>query len=298
MALLHKPHVPESKLAHLLAVATIMLSACLGNIGDSPDDGISLAPANDSGTDGSPADLAGVPCDVAVLIETNCLGCHINTAPALGSLDALTAMASSDPSRTVAAIALDAMRGIGAAMPPSGTALSEAEIAPFADWVAAGMPAGDCGAADPGPNPFDVAPVCSTGLFWTSGDDGSREMHPGQACINCHDSESEGPNYVIAGTVFATGHEPDDCYGSDGDLQGASVHVTDANGQQISLPVRDAGNFYLEDGTVVFPISVKVVYGGKEIAMPSLLQAGQGDCNSCHSQYGTDEAPGRIILPP
>ena len=304
-----KAHVSEHRHA-LLPIAAIVLSACVAQIGDAPGKagGDPSDPNNTGNTTGSggtsnPTDLGGLPCDVAALIETHCLVCHgspINQPPALGSLDALMAPAPKDPSRTVAEVALDSMRGIGIAMPPNGPQLSDADIAPFADWIAAGMPAGDCGSAPTGPDPFAVDPVCTTNTYWNQGNEGSRQMHPGVACIKCHQSSGggEGPQYQIAGTVYPTGHEPDDCYGNVGDLQGAYVAVTDANGQQLQLAVGNAGNFYLEQGNVAFPISVKVVYGGKEIAMPDKLQVGQGDCNDCHTQNGANNAPGRIILPP
>ena len=38
-------------------------------------------------------------------------------------------------------------------------------------------------------------------------------MRPGHACITCHTQEDEGPVFAFAGTVYPTGHEPNECYG-------------------------------------------------------------------------------------
>ena len=40
------------------------------------------------------------------------------------------------------------------------------------------------GGTDPG---FDTPTVCTSGTMWTRGDRGSASMHPGGACITCHD---------------------------------------------------------------------------------------------------------------
>jgi hypothetical protein len=115
-------------------------------------------------------------------------------------------------------------------------------------------------------------------------------MHPGQACITCHTMKG-GPSFKIAGTVYPTAHEPDDC---DGVAGGLTVVVTDANGTVTNITVNSSGNFDAR-GTVTPPFHVKVTNGTKERAMTDALTA--GDCNSCHTEQGVNNAPGRIMAP-
>ena len=118
-------------------------------------------------------------------------------------------------------------------------------------------------------------------------------MHPGMACIDCHTREREGPSFSIAGTVYHTAHEPNDCFG--GSVTGAPiVQITDARGDVIQLPVNAAGNFFHE-GSIALPYSAKVIAGGKERAMVKAQTI--GDCNSCHTDVGVNDAPGRVMLP-
>lgn len=137
---------------------------------------------------------------------------------------------------------------------------------------------------------FSTPTTCTSGATWTRGDRGSASMHPGAACIACHKTE-RGPTFTIAGTVYPSGHEPDDCNGVAG---GASVVVTDANGKVATLTVNAAGNFY-SSTALTPPYSAKVVKGGVERAMVATQQS--GDCNSCHTLDGTNNAPGRIVSP-
>jgi hypothetical protein len=101
--------------------------------------------------------------------------------------------------------------------------------------------------------------------------------------------------------VFPTGHAPNDCVptaAQAANLTQAQVIITDANGQQVSIPVNSAGNFMRSAAAtpaLAFPIHAKVVYMSKERAMVSAQTS--GDCNSCHTQAGAQGAPGRIALP-
>lgn len=249
-----------------------------------------------SGTAGAAGAATGLPCEVAQLLEAHCLDCHAapsDTPPLLDTREELMAPSASDPTRTVAELSLDTMRGIGSPMPPSGL-LSNAAIAPFAAWLTQGMPAGDCNGGEPPP----AAPVCSTDTYWTDGDKGSAQMYPGRACNACHVAKSKGPVYLVAGTVYPTAHEPDDCYGTLTDLLGASVEITDANGSVQSLAIKTAGSFSKkgELGSIVFPITARVVAGGKSLEMQAPIDEAGGDCNVCHTSTGAG-APGRIVLP-
>ena len=44
-----------------------------------------------------------------------------------------------------------------------------------------------------------------------------------------------------------------------------------------------------------YPYTAKVLYNGNERVMHA--EQTSGDCNACHTQYGTQDAPGRILLP-
>ena len=109
------------------------------------------------------------------------------------------------------------------------------------------------------------------------------------------------PNFPIAGTVYPTFHEPDECNGTNGaGMNEAGMHevtvvITDGSGRSLPpLPVNSVGNFRFEVAPIP-PFKVKVVKGGKENKMT--MSPPHGDCNLCHTQKGANEAPGRIIMP-
>jgi cytochrome c553 len=158
--------------------------------------------------------------------------------------------------------------------------------------AACSTPNGDAGMASPYATPV----VCTSMTNWTGGNSESVFMRPGAACIACHQQEGKGPRFAVAGTLFPTPHEPDDCYGvAPESAAGAQVEITDANGMLHTLKPNGAGNFYLESSSFSYPYTAKVTYQGRERAM--LVAQTTGDCNSCHTQDGTQSAPGRIFLP-
>lgn len=159
---------------------------------------------------------------------------------------------------------------------------------------------GSTGGGSTGMSPFDVPPMCSSGVMWTKGEIEDPHMHPGRICLDCH-MQAPQPfiknRFQIAGTVYPTGHEPDDCYGVDGVAAGIEVEVTDAMNQVFTMPVNEAGNFMQQGmpGSVVFPITALVRHGDAELKMASPQNT--GDCNACHTQDGTNNALGRIVAP-
>jgi hypothetical protein len=120
-------------------------------------------------------------------------------------------------------------------------------------------------------------------------------MEPGASCgASCH-----GAEFAVAGTVYPSAHEPDTCYGvniPDGGVEApdAGVVVTGADGTPIWLSIDMGGNF-LTTTSVPAPFTAKVVNGDRERAMVGATTV--GDCNSCHTEYGANGAPGRIMLP-
>ena len=232
-----------------------------------------------------------LPCDVDAILVASCQSCHGSTpsggAPmALVTYADLAAPAKTDPSQSVAAMCVTRINSTSAPMPPTPPVLSVADVATFQSWVTAGMPTGDCVS---GVDPLGAAPTCSSGQTWNGGGDGSSQMNPGEACINCH-SQGEGPRFTIAGTVYPTGHEPDRCYGT----SAAQVIITDAAGITLTLTPNSAGNFSSRM-LLTPPYNAKVVANGLTRTMAAAQTS--GDCNSCHTQNGANGAPGRITLP-
>jgi len=237
------------------------------------------------------------------------------------------------PSLMVAEVALDRIQNAARPMPPAPLArASAAEIQALRDWLAEGTPQRSCGPVTSPPpmmdagrpvvdaslpvvvdagreatvqvvrdaaaevsvrdagtgttDPFAVASVCTSGVRWTGGN--NFNMRPGEPCFNCHG------NYAIQGTVYPTGHEPNDCNGVNGTTTGAQVVITDANGTMRTLAVNGVGNFETTTN-IPTPFRAKVVYQGRERVMNTPQTS--GNCNSCHTQNGNGSAPGRIVLP-
>lgn len=182
---------------------------------------------------------------------------------------------ASDPKDTSAPPSMDA------GGPPPGTDASVAMEAAAAD-------AGD---------PYNTPPVCTSGVMWTLGNTKSAEMNPGLACDTCHSlgGSASGYEFDVSGTVYPTAHEPDLCNGT----PTPSIVITDAMGAVHTLTVNSAGNFYNFDylgvGAIPTPFKVKVVTSGG--SRPMLTALTNGDCNSCHTEQGTQLAPGRVMAP-
>jgi hypothetical protein len=145
----------------------------------------------------------------------------------------------------------------------------------------AGVAGGSGGSAGGGGS----GPVTCTKWGGSNGD----MMRPGEPCLSCHRS------FYAAGTVYPTLHLADDCNGIDGNYEIAVV-LTDANGQVVTRTVNSWGNFYVGE-PVATPFHAKVVNmtTGQERAMTAAQT--QRDCNSCHTQNGANNAPGRIMAP-
>lgn len=266
---------------------------------------------------GSPATGTGPLCDALAMLRHKCQTCHSNppadsSVPmSLVSYADLVAPSLSDPSVSTAEMCIQRMQDTTARMPPApATPASAADIQVLQAWIDAGEPstcdAGSAGATGSGGaagtagavgNPYDTPVVCTSNQHWTGGDRESPNMHPGGACISCHTSGGgEGPRFTFAGTVFPSAHEPDDCNGLDGSSAMAQVIITDASGSTFTLNVNSVGNFSYESRTApVMPYTAKVVSGGNERIMTAKQTT--GDCNSCHTQDGANDAPGRIMAP-
>jgi len=258
-----------------------------------------------TGTGGASVVVAdGLPCDVSALVESKCATCHgatpLATLPSLVTYQGLTAASHSAPAMTNAVLAVARMQSAQSPMPPAGsTAATPAEIASMQAWIDAGYPMGSCGAGGAGgaggSAPEPTAPTCTSNRTWTGGTDGSKDMQPGVACISCHSqSGGEAPTFALAGTVYPTVHEPDQCYGASG-AAGVRVVITGADGAVVTLTPGTSGNFSYQ-GSLAKPYTAKVTDMNGGVRAMSQAQT-SGDCNGCHTQSGANAAPGRIVVP-
>lgn len=239
-----------------------------------------------------------LPCDVQDVLVAACHQCHGST-PAAGapmslvSYEDLMAPSQHDPSLSNLQRAVLRMKDAASPMPPGGV-VGSGQVAVLEAWLSDGAPHGGCVPPDGTGGGGSYDPVCSSDQYWTGGDDGSPKMHPGGACISCHEQDDDAPLLHAGGTVYPTAHEPDDCHGS----AGAIVEITDATGQIFSLTTNANGNFLIEQDEVdsfVTPISARVLYQGRQRQMEQQVET--GNCNSCHTEAGSNGAPGRIMLP-
>lgn len=151
-----------------------------------------------------------------------------------------------------------------------------------------GKATGGAATGGAGGDPFGGTTVCTSKTTWSSGE--NQNMRPGEACIACH-ATNKGPDFNIAGTVYPTGHEPNDCNGKGG----VTIVITDAKGTAHNISVNSVGNFSFT-GTLPLPYTAKVTTSaGATRAM--LLSQTVGDCNTCHTEKGANGAPGRIVVP-
>lgn len=294
-------------------------SVAAGTGGRAPG-GSGNAGAAGPGSSGPAAAGMGLPCDVQTLLVNRCQTCHgptpIGGAPStLVTYQNLTGPSRLDPTKSEAEVAVARMQNTTLPMPPKpGTPATAAEVATLQAWIAAGYPAGSCGTgsstgggADGGVGPaggggpdagtpaandvFAAAPTCTSKN--TSGGGEGPNMDPGMACISCHSRSGEAPKFSIAGTVYPTAHEPDQCHGADGST-GVQVVITGADGKAVTLTPNGVGNFS-SSGAVKTPYQAKLVFMGRERLMVAAQTS--GDCNSCHTQSGANAAPGRLVLP-
>lgn len=248
----------------------------------------------------------GLPCDVTKVLQDKCWSCHgvtpVAGAPiSLATYDDLAGPAKSDASKTAAQLSVERMKSTSAPMPPGTGAMAEAAV--LEAWITAGMPQGSCGQVT---DPFGGPLVCTSNQTWNLGDDVTDPMrplmNPGQACNECHAKEliDLPPIFSVAGTVYPTGHELNNCIGVTGaDIVGMVVRVTDSMNNSYDLPVNDSGNFMLfpDVGDFVPPYTAKVISPNGERAMATPQTS--GDCNACHTETGTGNPapPGRIVAP-
>jgi mono/diheme cytochrome c family protein len=108
----------------------------------------SVAPrASEDASQVASTSVSGLPCDVAAVLASSCASCH-GAVPSAGAPNAmltyedLVAPSLSDPSRTVAELAVARMQDAQRPMPPTGASAADAAV--FAAWIAGGSSKGAC----------------------------------------------------------------------------------------------------------------------------------------------------------
>src|SRR5579871_1307067 len=133
-------------------------------------------------------------------------------------------------------------------------------------------------------------------------------MNPGMACRSCHSGQNflnQNPNgltaptrvYDFMGTVFSDYHTQNKCLPKPPGT--VTIEIIDANGavavtMLTNVSVNGSGNFY--SGTnlgVALPYTARVTYNGQVNTMTTPQTV--TDCNTCHTEQGLNNAPGRIL---
>ena len=136
---------------------------------------------------------------------------------------------------------------------------------------------------------IEVVPkdVCYSEMRWVGDKRGSPEMFPGRDCVGCH-IDNDGPPLALGGTIYPyvlQGEEAltlqtgTDCYG----LEGATVRVTDGEGQVFELTTNKAGNFFVEGNPDDFAKPFRVELEFEDIRPSMVTSPMYGGCGRCHN---------------
>ncbi|WP_217276019.1 hypothetical protein [Corallococcus exiguus] len=149
---------------------------------------------------------------------------------------------------------------------------------------------------EPGPAPT----TCASRSIWTEATGGTgATMAPGYACRNCHLRQAPSMAYFFMGTVFPTLHEADGCDARLQEPSNVKVEILDLEDQvRLTLVPNSAGNFMSTTLQPSFPMPYRArLVGPDGTSRMMATPQSNGDCNSCHTEQGTQNAPGRIALP-
>ncbi|NNB87048.1 hypothetical protein [Corallococcus exiguus] len=149
---------------------------------------------------------------------------------------------------------------------------------------------------EPGPAPT----TCASGRIWTEATGGTgATMAPGYACRNCHLRQAPSMAYFFMGTVFPTLHEADGCDARLQEPSNVKVEILDLEDQvRLTLVPNSAGNFMSTTLQPSFPMPYRArLVGPDGTSRMMATPQSNGDCNSCHTEQGAQNAPGRIALP-
>lgn len=150
---------------------------------------------------------------------------------------------------------------------------STADAAPPAPMPDAAPPPMMADAA-PAPMPDAAPPPSNCDPAVTPATNGHH--NPGKDCHGCHDGSRSAPLWTVSGTLYdsVSGANP---------VAGATLHITDARGQSLTLITQGNGNFYT--GTpVTYPLTVSGSQCPYNVAMSGTVPA-PASCNAagCHA---------------
>jgi hypothetical protein len=130
------------------------------------------------------------------------------------------------------------------------------------------FPASNGGGPDGGASAAECDPVESAVA--------SGEHNPGLPCMACHAPGGEGPTFSLGGTLY------DGIAGTA--VAGATIHVLDADGNDITMLSAANGNFWTTQA-VAFPVTTHASACPTTIPMVSAVTETGADCNSagCHA---------------
>ena len=144
--------------------------------------------------------------------------------------------------------------------------------------------------------------VCYTGKRWVGERRGSPNMFPGRDCVGCH-IENDGPPLAVGGTLYPYVLQPGspglaaqtgtDCFG----VEGVTITIEDANGQQFEVVTNEAGNFFVEgnpdDWDKPFNAFVSWTNPATGVSQETAMftTPSYGGCGRCHN-------PGAEAIPP
>lgn len=244
--------------------------------------------------------IAGLPCNVATFVASNCTSCHRPGGGTSGinllSRDDFLAPSPTHAGQTVGQRSVTRLNDTVSPMPPVGSPRpSSTDVADFTTWVNTGMPAGTCGTVDP-PDAGPAPTTCTSTSYWTGGNSESPNMNPGLACLSCHQQRAPDKAYAFSGTVFPSLHEKNLCNARP--PSGTRVEIIDRNGNvAVTMTVSTtSGNFHSSlFPSVALPYTARVVTPTGTATMTTAQT--NGDCNTCHTEQGTNGASGRIAWP-
>ncbi len=252
--------------------------------------------------DGGAAAATGVPCDVATMLATNCIGCH-SDPPAPGTLAGLVTysdlMATSheDPTKNEAQLSLSRMQNTSSPMPPGGV-LPASDVTTLQNWINAGYPMGSCAtggsssssgggaSGDGGSSPTPVNVFANAPPF--ASQTGPSTHNAGRDCMQCHaGGGGDAPQFSFGGTLYDGNGNP---------VVGAEVRLVDANGNGTSVHTGPSGTFYKGGSSFAAPAYVGARNATNTADMLIALQGNGGGCSSCHCT-GTGCSTAPIHLP-
>lgn len=163
---------PALPLATLVLGTALGFAACATRTDATPGQDAGVGVSSSSGQVVGNTTGVGLPCDVDKVLADNCRQCHQDPtrygAPMpLLSFEDLTADSLTEPGTPVFQLSRTRMRQEGSRMPPPPTAaVSDADLATFDAWIAAGTPRGTeaCTSVvkpDPKPEALDCTPDVS-----------------------------------------------------------------------------------------------------------------------------------------